>query len=143
MKNILSIMMLLTLTVGVTSCDKDDDNVALNNNVTNYIKANYPEAVIIEAEYKYNLLEVEIYDANIKKDVYFNKNDVWVMTTWDYAVNNLPDAVTGAVATAYPKYSIDDADYAETPNGTYYIIDIEHGNKEIELYVEPNGTIKS
>lgn len=142
MKKILSLIMLLALTVGVTSCDNDDDNVAVNNTVTNYIKAHYPEAVIIEAEYKYNLLEVEIYDANIKKDVYFNKKDAWVMTTWDIAVATLPESVTGAVAAAYPNYRIDDADYAETPDGIYYIVDIERGNKEIELYVAPDGTIK-
>ena len=143
MKNILSLIMLLTLAVGATSCDDDDNNVAINDNVKNYINTHYPNAVIIEAEYKYNLLEVEIYDSTTKKDVYFNNKDVWMMTTWDIAINApLPDAVTAAIATAYEKYKIDDVEYTETPDGDYYSIDLERGNKEFNIHVTPDGTIK-
>ena len=142
MKNILSIMMLLALTVGAISCDNDDNSVAINDNIGNYIKAHYPTAVILEAEYKYNLLEVEIYDATIKKDVYFDKSDAWVMTTWDIAVASLPEAVAAAATAAYPNYRIDDAEYTETPEGAYYSIDLERGNKEVQISILPDGTIK-
>ena len=107
MKKILSMMMLLALTVGATSCDDDDNGVAINDKVRNYISVHYPDARILEAEYNYNLLEVEIYDATTKKDVYFDKSDAWVMTTWDIAVASLPEAVRATAYAAYPDYRID------------------------------------
>ena len=142
MKKILSMMMLLALTVGATSCDDDDNGVAINEKVRNYISVHYPDARILEAEYKYNLLEVEIYDATTKKDVYFDKSDAWVMTTWDIAVASLPEAVRAAASAAYPGYRIDDAEYAETPEGPHYSIDLERGDREVNIHVAPDGTIK-
>ena len=55
MKKILSMMMLLALTVGATSCDDDDNGVAINEKVRNYISTHYPNARILESEDKYNL----------------------------------------------------------------------------------------
>ena len=142
MKKILSMMMLLALTVGATSCDDDDNGVAINDKVRNYISVHYPDARILEAEYKYNLLEVEIYDATTKKDVYFDKSDAWVMTTWDIAVASLPEAVRAAASAAYPDYRIDDAEYVETPEGVHYSIELEKGGKDVYIKITPDGTIK-
>ncbi len=141
MKKILSIMMLLTMAIAVTSCDDDDNSVAINDNVRTYITTHYPGAVIGEAEYKYNYLEVDIYHNSLNKEVYFGNEDVWVMTTWDVAVATLPATVTSAITTPYPYYSIDDAEEVETPDGTYYNIELEKGEQDVYIRVSPDGTI--
>ena len=142
MKKILSIMMLLALAVVGTSCDDDDNNVALNDNVRTYINTHYPDAVILESEYNYGYLEVDIYHDSLNKELYFNSNDAWVKTTWDVAINALPPAVTAAITTAYPDYRIDDADYVDTPEGVYYSIEIEKGESDLYIKIAPDGTIK-
>ncbi|MBR2607058.1 MAG: PepSY-like domain-containing protein [Bacteroidaceae bacterium] len=141
MKKILSIMMLLTLAFAGTSCDDDDNNVAINDNVRTYINTHYPGAVILEAEYNYGYLEVDIYHDTLNKDVYFDNNDAWVKTTWDVAITTLPEAVTAAITTAYPDYRTDDAEYVETPDGTYYSIELEQGERDIYIKVTSEGTI--
>ena len=142
MKKILSIMMLLTLAIAGTSCDDDDSNVAINNNVRTYIDTHYPGAVIMEAEYNYGYLEVDIYHDSLSKDVYFDNNDAWVKTTWDVAINALPQTVTAAIAAEYPDYRIDDAEYTDTPDGAYYSIELEKGERDVYINVAPDGTIK-
>ncbi len=142
MKKILSIMMLLALAVVGTSCDDDDSNVVLNDNVRTYINTHYPDAVILESEYNYGYLEVDIYHDSLNKELYFNSNDAWVKTTWDVAINALPQAVTAAIATEYPDYRIDDADYVDTPDGVYYSIELEKGERDVYIKVAPDGTIK-
>lgn len=143
MKKILSILMLLPLALVGISCDDDDDNnVAINDNVTTYINTHYPGAVILEAEYQHGLLEVDIYHDSLNKEVYFDNNDTWVKTMWDVAVTALPEAVTNAIATNYPNHRIDDAEYTETPDGVYYTIEIEQGERDIYIKVTPDGTMK-
>lgn len=142
MKKILSLLMLFTLAFAGISCDDDDNSVAINEKIRSYINVYYPGAKILEAEYKYNFLEVDIYHDSLKKEVYFDHHDIWVLTTWDIAIAALPDSVTSAIATAYPDYRIDDAEYADTPEGVYYSIDLERGEEEIHIYVAPDGTIR-
>ena len=142
MKKILSIMMLLTLAIAGIGCDDDDNNVTLNDNVRTYINTHYPDAVILESEYNYGYLEVDIYHDSLSKDVYFDNNDAWVKTTWDVAINALPQTVTAAIATGYPDYRIDDAEYTDTPDGAYYSIELEKGERDVYIKVAPDGTIK-
>ena len=112
---------------------KEDTRVEDDNN---------PDAVILESEYNYGYLEVDIYHDSLNKELYFNSNDVWVKTTWDVAINALPSAVTSAIATEYPDYRIDDADYVDTPDGVYYSIEIEKGERDVYIKIAPDGTIK-
>lgn len=142
MKKILSIMMLLTLAIAGIGCDDDDNNVTINNNVRTYINTHYSGAVILEAEYNYGYLEVDIYHDSLSKDVYFDNKDAWVKTTWDVAVNTLPQAVTATIATEYPDYRIDDAEYVETPDGEYYSIELEKGERDVYIKVASDGTVK-
>ena len=141
MKNILSLLTLFTIAFTGISCDDNDNNVAINDNIRAYINTHYPDAVILEAEYQYGYLEVEIFHNQTNKDVYFDNEDVWVMTTWDVATAALPQNVIGAITTEYPEYRIDDAEYTETPDGVYYNIEIEKGGVDIYIKVTLNGDI--
>lgn len=113
----------------------------VNDVVKSFIEAKYPGAIIRGVENSNGLLEVEFtHDARLK-DAYFNSSDEWVYTEWDVAVADLPVAVVDAVAESYPDYIIDEADFVETTDGTYYKLDIEKGNFEKWIYVTPSGEI--
>ena len=58
------------------------------------------------------------------------------------AINTLPQAVTTAIAAEYPDYRIDDAEYTDTPDGAYYSIELEKGERDVYIKVAPDGTIK-
>ena len=112
----------------------------VNDVVSEFIAGKYPNATIIDAENSANgLLEVDILDGNIEKDVYFDQQDNWVMTTWDVSADWLPDAVNSALLASYPDYYVDDADYVESPDKVYYVIELEKGEQEKVVYVTPEG----
>lgn len=116
---------------------------ALNEAVRSFISENYPNARIVEYEYTYNgLLEVDIVDGALEKEVYFDRENNWVQTDWDVPVNSLPDTVLNALAAAYPQYFTDSAEYVERPGGVvFYQVELEKGETEILVNVTPDGEI--
>lgn len=116
----------------------------LSDAVRSFIDENYPNARIVGYEYDANgLLNVEIVDGIIEKDIYFDSNDNWVQTDWDVSVERLPDAVLQALAKAYPHYVIDSADFVQRPGGVeYYEIELEKaGGAEMVVKVTADGEI--
>lgn len=116
----------------------------LSSVVRAFISENYPNARLIEIDTERNgMIEVDIVHNNIGKEVLFSSAGAWVSTSWDVYVNSLPQAVTNAINSQYPDYRIDDADYVETPEGNYYVIEAEplRGGQDINVWVTAEGTI--
>ena len=116
----------------------------ISDAVRHFIDEHYPNARITDYGYDANgLLEVDIIDGVIEKDVYFDSNDNWVQTDWDVPVDNMPDAVHKALADNYPQYFIDSAEYVERPNGVaYYEIELERvGGADVVVNVTAEGEI--
>lgn len=110
--------------------------------VAEFIASKYPGAQIMEYGYDKGLLEVEIRHENREKEVYFNGQNAWVRTEWDIRRGELPQAVTATIAASeWAAFSIDDIEYVQTPTAEYYLVELERGNREIELRIDANGTI--
>ena len=84
---------------------------------------------------------MEIFHDGREKNIYFNGGEEWVWSEWDVRLQELPQAVSDAVSAQYPDYRIDDCEYTESPQGEWYRIEIERGDREIELRISPDGTI--
>jgi hypothetical protein len=84
MKKLLPI--LLISLVALWACD--EEYVALNNNIQDFIEQRYDGARILYAEKDFNgETDVEIIHNNIKKEVKFNRKDKWISTTWDVSIS--------------------------------------------------------
>ena len=128
----------------VVACSDDDNEmkVDLNNAVLGFIDSRYPDARIRSSEFENNgLLEVEIVHDGKVKELYFNSQSKWVYTSWDVRKNELPYAVTTAVAEAYPNYRIDEIDFIERETIEYYAVEMERGELSIMVYVSLDGEI--
>lgn len=78
---------------------------------------------------------------SISKDVMFTAEGAWVYTIWDISKRHLEDVVKNAVTAAHPGYVIDDADFIETPDGSYFLVEMEQGEREIYVKVTAEGEI--
>ena len=120
----------------------EEENIALNNDIRNFIEQKYEGATILYAEKDFNgEIDVEIIHNNIKKEVKFNRKNSWINTTWDVAINELPGAAKESILDKYPEYRIDDVDYVETPTGDHYKVELERGEREKIVFVTAEGEI--
>ncbi|WP_294142443.1 PepSY-like domain-containing protein [uncultured Sanguibacteroides sp.] len=114
--------------------------------VFTFIQQKYPQATIIEIDREKGMLEVEIFDNNLKKEVVFNTQDQWQTTTWEVRKNSVPASILNALQRAgYKDYRIDDIHFQQRNNGSeVYIFDLEKGNNEINLTLNAaNGEVIS
>ena len=122
------------------SCE--EDNIPVNDEIRSFIEQRYEGAKILYDEKDFNGEgDVEIIHNNIKKEVKFNRKNSWINTTWDVAINELPNAARESVINRYPDYRIDDVDYIETPSGDRYKVEMEKGEWDKTLFVTANGEI--
>ena len=102
--------------------------------INDFVKQNYPDARIIEIDREKNGgTEVEILDGMICRELYFDNKNVWLRTTWEVRLAELPAAVKEAVNLKYQGYVIDDADYVQTPSGDWYELDLENERTDHEI----------
>lgn len=110
--------------------------------ITDFITEKYAGAKIIEYDKEANGVEVDIVHNGIYKDVYFTTSGEWVRTEWDIPVAQVPELIMAAVkASSYGSYTIDEVEIHETPDGVFYVFELESGNKEVLLTVKDDGTI--
>lgn len=120
--------------------DDDQNNINLVVNlpelITNFITTNYPNAVIIDAEYEFSGYEVDIIYNQEHKELYFTPAGTWTSTVTDISLTQIPQVVLSAVQTSqYSNYHIDDVDFVETPTGNYYLVELELNDQEATLQV--------
>ena len=128
--------------------DGDGDNESLLpdtpsemvTTATEFIQKNYPNARIIEIEAEHGVIEIDIIHDNRSKEVLLGTTYEWISTSWD--VYTLPAKVTGAInASQYNGYVVDDAEYFETPDGNYYLVELEQGKNEVKIKITEDGEI--
>lgn len=136
-------IILFALIAGVVACDDDDDKkVTVNEAVKSFIEQRYNGATIREAEYdRDGLLDVEFLHDGLIKDAYFNSASTWLYTEWDIALASLPEVVKNAVMQAYPDFRIEEVDFIETENNSYYEVEIDKGGVEQWVFVTADGVI--
>lgn len=138
MRKLIPLIIALSLLI---ACD--DDRIygsLLNSTIAEFIQKEYSGATIRSAEYDdYGYYEVEIKHDSYIKDVYFDYDDNWVYTTWDVKVTNLPSVVKNAISERYPGYRIDDVDFVERVDKSYYKVELERGELEQTIYISKDG----
>ena len=114
----------------------------IESEIRNLVGTKYPGAVIMDIEYDDNAIEVEIVHERKGKDVYFSIDRTWIRTEWDVRKSELPTAVTDRINADYPSWRIDDAEYVDTPSGSWYVIELEKGDSEIKVRISSDGVVK-
>ena len=141
----ISLVLLALSAIIFYSCDKDDDDLRHTDNtlVESTFNQMYSNASRIEWEKKGTYWVVDFHKDNFEKEAWFAQDGSWVFTKTDYQYNLLPQAVKDAFAAGqYATWRIDDVDMVERKNlETVYVIEVEQGNSERDLYFSPQGTL--
>lgn len=125
-----------------TGCDKDD-NYTPNATIVNALNAKYPQAGRVEWDMKQNYHVAEFWQNGVEVEAWFDSNGKWMMTETDIKFPSLPEAVKNSFnASEYKTWRIEDVDKIEkTGMETVYVIEVEKGIQEINLYYAEDGTL--
>lgn len=103
-----------------------------------------PGAIVIEKDYDDGYLEVEIRHEGREKEMLFNGQNDWVLTRWDVAYRELPEAVLTAFRQSeYAQWELDDITYTQTQTGEWYVLEVEDYRTDTDRYlrITPGGEI--
>ena len=102
--------------------------------------AEIPAGQYREIDQDKGLLKIDIIDQQIMKEVVFNHQNQWVVTTWEVPHNNVPVNVMNVLKTSsYANYRIDDIDYEERADDSLvYIFEVEQGDREFDVTIDAN-----
>ena len=147
MKRVYLLAISILALFSLSSCEKYDDygDMMLYSNAEN-IQASvieiYPQARIIDMDRDRKTIEVDIIDSNnIKRDVYLDLSFRWLRTETDINRNALPTEVSNRIASEYANWFIDSAKQVDTPQGNYYLVEIEKGERDKYIKIDATGNI--
>lgn len=140
---ILNTALILALGFLALSCSDDDNFEPDNSAVKNAFATKYPGASVDEWEMKFNYYVANFRLDNNETEAWFESNANWVFTETDLTYAKLPDAIkTSFEASEYKNWEKDDIDKIERPETeTVYILEVESGNTELDLYYSEDGEL--
>lgn len=127
------------------SCDNDDDNtVKVPAELQKTFEAQYPHASDVKWESRNGYYKAEFYDGQ-KASAWYTTGGDWRLTETDIPRGVLPQAVAAAFNQseyASAPWQFDEAKKLDRPGfETVYVIEVEQGNKEMDLYYTPAGAL--
>ncbi|WP_421871035.1 PepSY-like domain-containing protein [Marinoscillum sp.] len=141
MKN-LKYPVLLTIFVTMLSCAQSGDQVP--EKVLSAFNAKFPDAKKVEWEME----DEQEWEAEFKMDgrdysANFSVAGEWMETEYAIESSELPTAVMTALNENYAAFEIEEAELAETKEGTSYELELEVGDEEFEVTITAAGQIES
>jgi len=116
----------------------------VSSTINEFIAATYPSARIVEIDRKNTAIEVDIIDGNVHREVVFSLTAEWKYTQTEFRMADLPQTVIKAfIESQYNRYSVDDIDFYNTPDGDFYIFELESEPDDMYIKIFPDGRIES
>lgn len=140
----LKLLLLAVISGSLSLFACDDDDYTPNQTVKEAFEAKYPAATRTSWEKKgiYRVAEFRL--NNQKVHAWFDDSGIWYMTETDLkTVNALPAKVQeGFRNSEYATWKVDDVDKIERPaSEPFYVIEVEQGKQEIDLYYSEEGIL--
>lgn len=114
--------------------------------ITDWIKAKYADAKIVDTESEDGLTEVDFVSGGLSKEALFDAQGNWIQTKTEYAYATLqlvPEAVIKAALSGAANAKVDEVTLYETAKaGNYYRVDLENRyGDDTEIFVSTDGTV--
>lgn len=143
MKARLYLLLLSVGIVGLWSCDKDDDGIAVSKELQIAFTTKYPSVSRVSWEAEGSYMVADFRDNGYEASAWFSSDGQWYMTELDIPLSALPELVDNAFkASEYAAWRVDDVDKLEREGiETIYVLDLEQGNSEVDLYYSDQGVL--
>lgn len=131
----------------LTSCNNDDDNNLLQNQVPNEVivafQGQFPNATDVEYQKVGGQYEVDFDINNVEHDALYNADGTLVKYKYDILSSEVPQAILITIETDYENRLIDDAEILMIDEVVYYQIELENIPVDIKLVFNNDGTVNT
>lgn len=143
MKKVIFLLTCMVAGFFLQSCDNNDDPILINQEVEMTFREKYPSVTRVNWERKGLYYVADFVIDKKEAEAWIDAQGIWYMTETDIAYNDLPDAVKNAFkAGEYASWRVDDVDMLERKDmEVVYVIEVEQGNTEYDLYYTADGTL--
>lgn len=108
--------------------------------VSTYMEVHHRGFRLIDVEIEDGLLEIEFIENNTKMDIHFDNSGTWLRTSSKVTVNEFPKNLFEKLkASQYGAFRIDDVEFVETPSASFYILELESGETDLDLRISLDG----
>ncbi len=130
----------------LTGCEMYDEYGEMmirtkTDNITQAVAGLYPQARIVEMDNDYKTIEVDIVDNEIRRDVYFDLSLNWLRTETDIRHADLPAEAANKIASKYSGWFIDSVKTVDTPQSSYYLVELDKGERDKKVKIDAMGNI--
>ena len=137
---------ILSVLIGICllwACDDDDHGPGITAEAQKAFSEKYPTATYVSWETKGTYFVAEFKEGSQSSDAWFNATGQWFMTETDLNWAQLPKSIQDAFSSSeYAQWKIEDVDQLERKEAeTLYILEIEQGEQELDLYFNPTGVL--
>lgn len=143
----MKIKLLLSLVIvclAFCSCN-DDDTINVGNEYKDKLEQMYPGVQHVQWEKEQGYIVADFWrtDIGTEAEAWFNRQVEWEMTVTEILYGAFPQEVkVGFEAGEYGDWYIEDTDMVErNGKGTIYVIEVEKGKKEYDLYFNAEGIL--
>lgn len=135
--------MFLIAICAITFVSCSDDDGVPDNIIVSAFNEKYPEAKKVSWETKQSYKVADFIFESKEREAWFDVQGNWLLTETDLRFDELPLAVQESfVSGAYTAWQVDDVDMIERYNTEIiYVVEVEKGDQEIDLYYTEDGTL--
>lgn len=143
MKTRLFVLLLAVSSAMFVGCSDNDDDFIPDDVVVNSFNTKYPDAKRVSWETKDSYKVADFVYDNKETEAWYDAQGKWYMTETDISFDQLPVPIQEAfVLSQYSGWKVDDVDMIERFNTeTIYVIEVEKGKEEIDLYYTADGLL--
>lgn len=125
------------------SCSQNIVQSQVPSVVLNTFKQNFPDAMDVEWEKKWNMYEVEFEIGNADHEVWIDNSGKIIKHIQDYSFAALPQPVRDAITKDYSQYKLEDVDMIEADGKVTYEVEFESGKMELIVTFSPDGKVEN
>jgi hypothetical protein len=135
--------------LGATSLSAFSQTVTPPMNIEKSFNTKAPSAERVEWKYDEgdNRWEVDYEKDGTDCSMAFSRSGDWLETEMEMKMKDIPEAVRATIKSDFADYDIDEVEYVETPEGSFYELEAatKEGDeeKQYEIKISPEGEVVS
>lgn len=129
--------------LALSACSQNKINHQTKDKAEKHLIQNFKAATNINWEQEGDEIEAEFEEAGINYSVKYNAQGEWLETEKELNEASLPAEIIAAINANFNSAEIEDAEWVETANESFYELNVEADHDDFEVKLTPNGKIIS